>query len=68
MPARIKVSVAVDSRLAPWTAAAGSNPDPATAATEVPRRQTEQQAEVIVWAIEVFRQAQAVGRGAEAVP
>jgi hypothetical protein len=69
MPGRIKVSVAGGSRLAPWTAAAaGSNPEPATAATEVPRRQTEQLPEEIVWVIEVFRQARAVGREAEAVP
>jgi hypothetical protein len=68
MPGRIKVSVAGGSRLAPWTAAAGSNPEPATAATEVPGTQTDQLAEEIVLAIEVFRQALAVGREVEAVP
>jgi hypothetical protein len=57
MLGRIKVSVA-----------AGSNLEPATAATELPGRQTEQLAEEIVWAIEVFRQAQAADRGAGAVP
>jgi hypothetical protein len=67
MPDRIKVSVA-GGRLAPWTAAAGSNPEPTTVGTEVPGGQIEQMVEEIVWAIEVFRQAQAVGRGAEAVP
>jgi hypothetical protein len=68
MPARIKVSVAGSSRLVPWTAAGASDPQPAIAETVVAGRQTDQLAVEIAWVIEVFRQAAAVGRGAEAVP